>query len=65
MRVFLDDERSTPEGWVHAYWPDLIDSENNMFDAKFDFVSLDPEDCTVGYKCAELNSKTTRRITDK
>lgn len=22
MRVFLDDERSTPPGWVRVYWPD-------------------------------------------
>jgi hypothetical protein len=22
MKVFLDDERPTPEGWVHARWPD-------------------------------------------
>lgn len=22
MRVYLDDERNTPEGWVRAYWPD-------------------------------------------
>lgn len=22
MRVFLDDERSTPEGWVRVSWPD-------------------------------------------
>ncbi len=22
MKVFLDDERSTPEGWVRAFWPD-------------------------------------------
>lgn len=22
MRVFLDDERETPEGWVRVYWPD-------------------------------------------
>jgi hypothetical protein len=21
MRVFLDDERPTPQGWVRAYWP--------------------------------------------
>lgn len=21
-RVFLDDERATPEGWVRVYWPD-------------------------------------------
>jgi len=24
MRVFLDDERSTPEGWVRAFWPDEV-----------------------------------------
>lgn len=22
MRVFLDDERPTPSGWVRVYWPD-------------------------------------------
>ncbi|CAJ2711889.1 cyclic-phosphate processing receiver domain-containing protein [Burkholderia pseudomallei] len=22
MRVFLDDERQTPEGWMRVYWPD-------------------------------------------
>jgi hypothetical protein len=22
VRVFLDDERVTPEGWVRVYWPD-------------------------------------------
>ena len=22
MRVFLDDERSTPDGWVRVYWPE-------------------------------------------
>ncbi len=21
MRVFLDDERATPDGWTRAYWP--------------------------------------------
>lgn len=24
MRVFLDDERATPAGWVRAYWPDEV-----------------------------------------
>lgn len=24
MRVFLDDERPTPEGWTRAYWPDEV-----------------------------------------
>lgn len=22
MRVYLDDERETPEGWIRVYWPD-------------------------------------------
>ncbi|WP_137938115.1 cyclic-phosphate processing receiver domain-containing protein [Chitinivorax sp. B] len=22
MKVFLDDERATPEGWVRVFWPD-------------------------------------------
>ena len=22
MRVFLDDERQTPDGWVRVWWPD-------------------------------------------
>lgn len=24
MKVFLDDERPTPFGWVRAYWPDEV-----------------------------------------
>ncbi len=24
MRVFLDDERATPDGWVRAWWPDEV-----------------------------------------
>lgn len=24
MRVFLDDERETPQGWTRAYWPDEV-----------------------------------------
>lgn len=24
MRVYLDDERSPPEGWVRAYWPQEV-----------------------------------------
>ncbi len=22
MRVYLDDERATPDGWTRVYWPD-------------------------------------------
>lgn len=24
MRVYLDDVRPTPEGWIRAYWPDEV-----------------------------------------
>lgn len=24
MKVFLDDERATPDGWVRAYWPEEV-----------------------------------------
>lgn len=24
MRIYLDDERITPDGWVRAYWPDEV-----------------------------------------
>jgi hypothetical protein len=24
MRIFLDDERVTPDGWVRTYWPEEV-----------------------------------------
>jgi len=24
MKVYLDDERTTPDGWVRVYWPDEV-----------------------------------------
>ena len=24
MKVYLDDLRPTPAGWIHAYWPDEV-----------------------------------------
>ena len=24
MRVYLDDERVTPDGWTRTYWPDEV-----------------------------------------
>ena len=24
MKVYLDDERETPQGWTRAYWPDEV-----------------------------------------
>lgn len=39
MKVFLDDRRDTPEGWVRCYWPDeVIDL---LKTGKVEAVSLD------------------------
>ncbi len=39
MRVFLDDSRPTPEGWVRVYWPEeaitLLETE------EVELISLD------------------------
>ena len=24
MKIFLDDERQTPDGWVRCFWPDQV-----------------------------------------
>jgi hypothetical protein len=24
MKVYLDDERNTPSGWIRTYWPDEV-----------------------------------------
>lgn len=24
MKIYLDDERATPQGWVRTYWPDEV-----------------------------------------
>ena len=24
MKIFLDDERSTPEGWIRCFWPEEV-----------------------------------------
>ena len=39
MRVFLDDLRTTPEGWVRAYWPEEV-IELILFD-EVEEISLD------------------------
>lgn len=40
MKIFLDDERKTPEGFTRCYWPDeviaLISSRNDI-----ELISLD------------------------
>lgn len=39
MKVFLDDERMTPKGWVRVYWPDeaitLLET-NNVVEVSLD-----------------------------
>lgn len=41
MKIYLDDERKTPVGWVRAYWPDevialLSDSDNIITEISLD-----------------------------
>jgi hypothetical protein len=39
MRVYLDDERQTPNGWVRVYWPD--EAIALLETGKVDELSLD------------------------
>ncbi|MFZ6756903.1 cyclic-phosphate processing receiver domain-containing protein [Undibacterium sp. Ji50W] len=39
MKVFLDDERQTPEGWVRVYWPD--EAISLLESGKVQIISLD------------------------
>ena len=39
MKVYLDDLRPTPEGWVHAYWPD--EAIEYLKTGKVEIISLD------------------------
>ena len=51
MKVYLDDERETPEGWVRVYWPeeaiDLL-SKGNVEEISLDHDLGDDEHGT-GY----------------
>ena len=39
MKVFLDDERPTPDGWIRAYWPDEV--VNLLLTGSVELLSLD------------------------
>ena len=39
MKIYLDDTRPTPEGWVRAYWPDEV--VDLLERHKVEVVSLD------------------------
>ena len=39
MKVYLDDERTTPEGWVRVYWPD--EAIELLKSGKVEEISLD------------------------
>lgn len=58
----LGYRRPLPREYINAT---LADSTGEKFDAKFDFIPNDPDDCTVEFKCGPLNSKTTKAIADK
>lgn len=39
MKIYLDDERETPEGWIRVFWPDemiLLLKENNVEEISLD-----------------------------
>ncbi len=39
MKIYLDDLRSAPEGWIHVYWPD--EAIELLETGKVDIISLD------------------------
>ncbi|MGW8177493.1 MAG: cyclic-phosphate processing receiver domain-containing protein, partial [bacterium] len=39
VKVFLDDERPTPDGWIHARWPE--DVINHLKNGNVEEISLD------------------------
>ena len=39
MKVYLDDERTEPDGWVRVYWPD--EAIALLKTGKVDLISLD------------------------
>ena len=39
MKVYLDDERQTPEGWVRVYWPE--EAISLLKDGGVTHISLD------------------------
>lgn len=39
IKIYLDDERQTPEGWVRVYWPD--EAIELLKNDKVDTISLD------------------------
>jgi len=39
MKIYLDDERDTPNGWFRAYWPDEV--INLLKNERVDEINLD------------------------
>jgi hypothetical protein len=42
MKVFLDDERATPEGWVRVYWPDEAVRQRGFVPPRMQVHSANP-----------------------
>lgn len=51
MKVYLDDERDTPDGWVRVYWPN--EAIEFLKGGGVEEISLDhdlgDDDCGTGY----------------
>lgn len=53
MKVYLDDERATPEGWTRVYWPNeairLLDT------GTVEEISLDQDSATMREERATMS----------
>lgn len=51
MKVYLDDERKAPDGWVRVYWPD--EAIELLKTGQVEEISLDhdlgDDECGTGY----------------
>lgn len=41
MKIYLDDERTAPEGWIRCYWPHEVISLYKMYGSQIEHISLD------------------------
>ncbi len=60
MKVYLDDERTAPDGWIQARWPeDVIKlmEENEIEEISLDHDLADPLVVGQGY-CSSVKERT-------
>jgi len=60
VKIYLDDERPTPPGWIHARWPsDVINhlKAGNVDEISLDHDLADPNIEGQGY-CSSIHERT-------